>query len=77
MSGWVNPAVLDGDADPALKDVRVFYAYGSEDEIVPPDRMRQGASWLESKVNATVKVYPGMGHTILPEEIADIKNFLE
>jgi phospholipase/carboxylesterase len=77
MSGWVNPAILDGDANSDLKEVSVFFAYGLDDEVVPLDRMQQGASWLESNVKATVKVYPEMRHAISSTEIADIKNFLE
>lgn len=77
LSGYLPlAATLPAEASPANRDVPIFLAHGSEDDIVAPERglatrdalqaMGHGVAWHS---------YP-MGHTVCPEEVADLQAWL-
>ena len=77
LSGYLPLAsTLTAEASAANRDVPLFLAHGSEDDIVVPARglatrdalqaMGYGVAWHS---------YP-MGHTLCPEEVADLQAWL-
>ena len=77
LSGYLPlAATLAAEASAANRDVPLFLAHGSEDDVVVPARglatrdalqaMGYGVAWHS---------YP-MGHTMCPEEVADLQAWL-
>jgi phospholipase/carboxylesterase len=69
-------ASLEKEASPSNKTTPVFMAHGQFDDIIPIDRARKSRDYL---VKLGYKVewheYP-MPHSVCPEEIGDISDFL-
>ena len=77
LSGYLPLAgTLPGEASAANRDVPVFLAHGSEDDIVVPARGEATRDAL-SAMGYPVQwhSYP-MGHTVCPEEVADLNRWL-
>ncbi|KAB7788367.1 alpha/beta hydrolase [Bifidobacterium cebidarum] len=55
---------------------RLFLAYGSLDRTIPLPDQHNARAVLESAGYLTYHEYPGMGHAICDEEIADIQDFV-
>ena len=67
---------LDKERSKANHDVPIFMAHGKFDDIIPLDRARKSKEVLEKLgYPVTWKEYP-MPHSVCPEEIRDISNFL-
>jgi len=69
-------AKLAAEASPANKDIPIFMAHGSYDDIIPMARAVASKDLLK-KMNYPVEwhEYP-MPHSVCPDEIADIGAFL-
>lgn len=66
-----------GEEDAALESpTRFFLAYGAEDHTIPAADQRNAHAVLEGAGYLTYWSYPGMGHAICDQEIADISVFL-
>ena len=64
------------EASPASRDVPIFMAHGTQDEVVPPARARESRDkLLELGYRVTWREYP-MPHSVCMEEIADIAEWL-
>ena len=77
LSGYLPLAgALATEASPANRDVPLFLAHGSDDDIVEPARGEATRDAL-SAMGYTVQwhSYP-MGHTVCPEEVADLNRWL-
>lgn len=76
LSGFVIPEPHDGDA--ALAELRppVFWGRGDADPLFPEERLAYTSEWVPRHTTPTVKVYPGLGHSVSEEEIRDIGDFL-
>ena len=76
LSGFLNP--LPGPGDPALASARppVFSGRGDADRLVPAMLTTLTDTWLSRHTRLEQKVYPGLGHNVAPEEIADLTDFL-
>ena len=67
---------LADDAHPANREVSVFIAHGTFDNIIGVNLARASADWLKLHgYPVTWHEYP-MGHTVSLEEMVDIRNFL-
>ena len=66
-------------ADPALAESRpaVFWGRGDADPVVWPDALARTREYLAGHATATVRVYPGMGHSVSEEEMDDVRRFLD
>ncbi|XP_069128399.1 acyl-protein thioesterase 1-like [Argopecten irradians] len=61
-----------------LKDMKVFQGHGQADPLVSFPYGQMTSQILESKAaKVTFKAYPEMGHSSCPQEMQDIKAFLE
>lgn len=64
------------EPDAAAPGAPVFWGRGEADPVIPPDAVARTAGWLGTDPNATIRVYPGLGHSISQEELADVAAFL-
>ena len=66
-------------ADPATLGSRTAFLllYGTEDRVIPPADQSAARRVLGATGRATYREYPGMGHAVCDEEIADIRAFAQ
>jgi phospholipase/carboxylesterase len=69
-------ATLEAERSPAIQGLPIFMAHGQYDDIIPLTRAEQSRQVLE-RLGYKVEwhTYP-MPHSVCPEEIADISQFL-
>src|SRR5712691_87301 len=67
---------LSVEASPANRDVPIFMAHGSYDPIIPLARAEQSRKLLESLGYPVEWREYGMPHSVCPEELADIGDWL-
>ncbi|WP_194793131.1 alpha/beta hydrolase [Raineyella fluvialis] len=78
MSGFVAPEPMPGDDRLAERRPPLFFGRGEEDRgIIPLEAFERTAAWAEGHTTPTVRVYPGLGHAIIGEELADVAAFLD
>jgi len=69
-------ATLETERSAANRELPIFMAHGQYDEIIPPERAEQSRQRLEHLgYKVQWHTYP-MPHSVCPEEIADISEFL-
>jgi phospholipase/carboxylesterase len=69
-------AKLEGERSPANRDLPIFMAHGAYDDVIPLARAEQSRRILEGLGYAVQwQVYP-MPHSVCPEEIAHLSQFL-
>ena len=76
LSGFLNPMPGPGDDALASRRPPVFSGRGDADRLVPIMLTTLTEAWLRRHTSLESKVYPGLGHNVAPEEIADITAFL-
>lgn len=56
-----------------LRGVRVFWGRDAADTVIPEDLVARTGAWLRTQSGATLteRTYPGLGHGISTEELAD------
>jgi len=69
---------IDTSPDPELARLKppAFSAHGDLDTVIPRDRADDTARWLRAHTTLTEKRYPGLGHSIAPQEILDVSRFI-
>ncbi|WP_460801915.1 alpha/beta hydrolase [Microbacterium sp. GXF6406] len=79
------PVVLGGfvqageqPADAALREERpaMFLGRGAEDRVIHPAAIERTDLWAPRHTTLTDRRYPGLGHGISAEELADVRDFL-
>lgn len=82
----VAPVVLAGfvagtpqPADQRLAEERpaLFWGRGDADGVITPDAVARTAAFLPGHTALVERVYPGLGHGVSAEEIADVRAFLD
>ncbi|EKD12236.1 uncharacterized protein L3040_000293 [Drepanopeziza brunnea f. sp. 'multigermtubi'] len=64
-------------SDSPNKDTPIFMGHGDRDPIVSPQRGQKSADVLkEGGWKVDLKMYPGLEHSALPEEIDDVEKYL-
>jgi phospholipase/carboxylesterase len=76
LAGFVNPLPSPGDAVLAQHRPPVFSGRGAADTVIPQPLVAATDHWLSTHTTLTSKTYPGLGHTVHPEEISDVAEFL-
>ncbi|BAJ32833.1 MULTISPECIES: phospholipase [Kitasatospora] len=71
-------AGLPADAG-RLAGLPVFWGRDTEDRVIPADLVDRTGAWLRADSGAalTERVYPGLGHGVSAQEIADVRDFLD
>ena len=79
MSGYLPAAKTKFRLNDANKDTPVLHCHGDSDPIVRLENGEKSQAWLTQSgaSNYKLKVYPGLVHSVNPEEIQDVKEFVE
>ncbi|GAA2224139.1 alpha/beta fold hydrolase [Herbiconiux moechotypicola] len=77
LGGFVLDAELPGDAALAAERPPVFSGRGTADTVIAPDAVARTEAWLPGHSTLTERRYPGLGHGINPDELADVVAFLQ
>jgi predicted esterase len=74
----IGPPGTTWDTTRSLDGTPVFLGCGDTDEHIPHDRVEESAAVLaEMGAEVTLRLYPGMGHTVNQDEIAIARSLLE
>ena len=76
LSGFLHGGAVPLDALLEAMRPAAFWGRGSADPIVDLERVERTASWLARHTTPELHVYPGVGHAIVREELADLRRFL-
>lgn len=60
----------------AAKHPPFFSAHGGRDTVIPPERAADTARWLREHTELTERLYPTLGHSVEPIEIAEALGFI-
>lgn len=76
--GLIGPTAGELVSEPSLDGTPVFLGCSDVDPYIPAERVQESASLLE-EMGAQVETvfYPGMGHTIIEDEVARVRVLLE
>jgi phospholipase/carboxylesterase len=76
LAGFIVPG--DAPADSRLSELQppVFWGRDPADPVIPAAAMDRVEQWLPSRSRLTARAYPGIGHSISAEEVADVSDFL-
>ncbi|MFC7401458.1 alpha/beta hydrolase [Citricoccus sp. GCM10030269] len=80
LSGFVlsNPLLEALDNPPEGPGPRPFFwGRDVEDLVIHPDAVAYTADWLETNTRLTARTYEGMGHGTGPEQVRDVRIFLQ
>ena len=77
LSGFLNPLPARGDRELSRIRPPVFSGRGGADTLVPRPVVALTEQWLRTHATLTSKVYPGLGHSVSDEELADLAAFLD
>jgi phospholipase/carboxylesterase len=77
LSGYATPGPLAGDE--ALAELRppVFWGRGTLDDVIPAPLVAHTVEWLPAHSDLSGRVYPGLGHSVSVDELADVRQFLD
>lgn len=76
LAGFHAPFDEPGDAELAAIRPPVFFGWGTADPIIPESAFLATSDWLTTHSTPTERRYPGLGHSINGEMLADIAAFL-
>lgn len=76
LAGLVAPTQHSADAQLTQSRPHVFWGRGDMDEVIPPVAVTRTQTFLDQHAHATVKVYPGLGHSVDERLMTDARDFL-
>ncbi len=79
LAGFViADAEREAGSDAALPDSNraVFWGRDPGDPVIPQTAIERTGVWTREHATATVREYPGIGHSVSREEIDDVATFL-
>ena len=77
LSGYVTPGSLEGDTTLAKTRPPVFWGRGTLDDVIPAPLVAHTVEWLPAHADLSGRVYPGLGHSVSQDELADVRQFLD
>lgn len=77
LSGYATPGELPGDEALAERRPPVFWGRGTHDDVIPTPLVEHTMQWLPAHADLSGGVYPGLGHSISPDELNDVRAFLD
>ncbi|GAB3140605.1 alpha/beta hydrolase [Marisediminicola antarctica] len=78
LAGFSIEGGADAEQDMLLAAAArpVFWGRDPADPVIPADAIERTMRWLPDHSQLTVREYPGIGHSISRDEIADVAQFL-
>lgn len=80
LSGFVPPLPQDFAQDSTLAQASprlpVFYGRDQQDPVIPEPMVAETLDWLRKHAEVTKVLYAGMGHSVCPQEIGHVGEFL-
>lgn len=76
LAGFVVSGEHPADAALARELPPLFWGRGSVDPFFSPELIARGDAWLPQHTSLTRAVYPGLGHSVSDEMLADVDRFL-
>lgn len=76
LAGYAALGELPGDAALAERRPPVFWGRGTHDDVIPPALVARTVEWLPAHAELRGAVYPGLGHSVSEQELADVAAFL-
>ena len=76
LAGLVAPTSQRNDAHLAQSRPAVFWGRGDMDGVIPSHAVVRADEFLAAHTTATIKVYPGLGHSVDERVMTDAKDFL-
>lgn len=78
LSGFVIPDESEyfHDDEFSARRIPVFYGRGDADPVISTERSDHATQWLSEHSKVELHVYPGMAHSINPQEIEHVAQFL-
>ena len=79
LAGFLISGTQESDASLAVSRPPVFWGRGADDELflgAMTELVDRTTPWLVTHATAETHVYPGLGHSISTEELADVVSFL-
>lgn len=76
LAGFVLGAAQPADDVLAATRPAVFWGRGTLDGVIAPHAIERTEAWLPDHATLTERVYPGLGHGIHADEIADVREFV-
>jgi phospholipase/carboxylesterase len=76
LAGFVQAAPQRADAWLATARPPTFWGRGDADGVIAGAAIERTAAWLPAHTTLEEHVYPGLGHGIAAQELADLRGFL-
>ncbi len=76
--GLVGPPGIAGQTDGSFDGTPIFLGCSDRDPHVPKSRVDESAAVFERMAaHVTLRIYPGMGHLVSPDEVAEVQTLLD
>jgi len=76
--GLIGPDETPREYAGSLEGTAVFLGCSDVDSHIPAERVRLSAAVLDKLGGrVTIRLYPGMGHTIIEDELATVRTIME
>lgn len=76
LSGFILGDVQAADEQLTRERPPVLYCHGLDDRVIAPSAVSRTEEWLPTHSAATLRTYPGLGHSIDQRVLADLNDFL-
>lgn len=76
LSGFVSAEAQVADQQLSETKPPVFWGRGTSDAVIPAHAIDATAAFLPGRSTLTERVYPGVGHSVSEQELADLHAFL-
>lgn len=77
LAGFTLGAEQPADQWLAENKPKVIYCRGLNDQVISPDAVVRTEAWLARCTSASLKTYPGLGHSIDERVMEDVVEYLE
>jgi predicted esterase len=76
--GLIGEAIVPEDFSGSLEDTPAFIGCSDIDPHIPLERVRESAAIMRRLgAEVTERIYPGMGHTIVEDEIVEVRRIVD
>jgi phospholipase/carboxylesterase len=76
LSGFSAAGSLPGDAELAMRRPPLFWGRDEADPVIAASGIDRTSAWAPDFFTVTARLYPGIGHGISPQELAEVSAFL-